>query len=657
MQKPRNLKTYCKYYPTVSFEIAGGIAMPMIEGNLLNKIHNALPDAQIARYQTITNNRKRILNVVILPAVAKRTKAEEGKIPSCQFDIFAFRIQVLENKVWLSCWFSTSNTDALYIYFHTDRLYDVWKQTNENLINISDDIINTRCTWLNYLRAADALACYLPIFQRFFEIDDTSSINYDDEPLKYIIAYNQDNFSFLSILKNELQEVIRSHDENTAIVSCPDSDYHSHAISKYPIVPDDYRGLCARIPMTAISTDEALSMIFLNMYLSFFADTDMESGTIHTGDSYSVFRAMLSYSRIPESELDVELISSLWKAIDDNSAVCTYETTRWESENHHSLFFRCSVNLSAHMRFATLAIGIIDNWRRLYFENEISRTNLDQLLAILSIPESSFSVGFIRTEVDYLDMPNHDVSTLLTGGMGRFIAALNYLLRAKIIEVNKVRPDYYRLADNVVTNLLRRSPLYIDIQAHITAVMRLYHHWCDSSSCSMINNIFLFTADNQKRYLNTWIEKAKSYFDLPTEKVGKELTEEINRLVRHTTYLTQSNIKDFIDSINNPDNARSKILSYSQKLLSMVPDASAMNIGSIARMKSDYYDLYMKLCSESDYQDAKNTYFSLDSDTFSSDILNKMFADGYDSLDQIPVDVIRETRMYLIEQITSNAGL
>lgn len=662
MNELRDVMTYSRYYPTVSFQIAGGISMPMIEGNVINRIHTLLPEAKITRYQSflpggsLKGRMSRVLNIVIVPSDSIRVKSDDDKFETCKYDIFAYRIQIIGEQVKLSCWFSSSNTDNLYIQFNADGLHDLWEDSCLMLTQTSEDNINFRCTWLNYLRAVDALACILPSFMQVFGLEDMPALSLSEEPLRRFFSEDTADSISVNALSSHLTSIVLTQCEPNSIASCPDASYHTQAVSKYPSVPDDYQGLNSRIPQTAISTDEALALMFTNMRMCFFGAMMLNADNIHYGDNYSSIRLLFPYSRIPESEIDVELIASLWKGIDDKSIICTYETTKWESENHHALFFRCSHHLTPHMRFAALALAIIDNWRTLFFETFISRTNLDQLLAILTLPESAFCDKTIRAEVVFMDMPNYDVTTLLSAGMGRFISALNFVLRTKIIEQSDDRGGFYQSADTPVTRLLRQTVTYKRIRYNIASVMKIYHNWSDYTSCPMINNIFLSDADRQQKYLHTWTEKAKAYFINQNEKLERELTDEIERIILHTTYLREQDIQDYLNLIESQSNNDRQIIRC-RKLLEMLPSQSHLDVNAIARRKSDYLDLYINLYRDDNFEDAKQIYDGLNRDPHHQDAIDILFSEEHTGNSQTGLFIKNEARKLIVEQITYSTGL
>lgn len=662
MNELRDIMTYSRYYPTVSFQIVGGISMPMIEGNIINRIHTLLPEAKITKYQSflpggaLKGRMSRLQNIIIVPSDSIRVKNEDDKFEICKYDILAYRIQIIGDRVKLSCWFSASNTDNLYIHFNTDGLYDLWENTCLKLVQTSEDNINFRCTWLNYLRAVDALACVLPTFMRVFGLEDMPTLSLSEEPLRRFFSEDTADSVSMNALSSHLISIVLTPCEHNSIASCPDASYHTQAVSKYPSVPDDYQGLNSRIPQTAISTDEALALMFTNMRMCFFGARMLSAENIHYGDNYSSIRLLFPYSRIPESEIDIELIASLWKGIDDKSIICAYETTKWESENHHTLFFRCSHRLTSHMRFAALTLAIIDNWRTLFFETSISRTNLDQLLAILTLPESAFCDKTIRAEVDYLDMPNYDVTTLLSAGMGRFISALNFVLRTKIIEQSEGRSGFLQSADTPVTRLLRQTASYKIIRYNIASVMKIYHNWSDSAYCPLINNIFLSDADRQQIYLHTWTKKAKAYFINQNEKLERELVDEIERIILHTTYLREQDIQDYLNLIELQNNNDRQVIRC-HKLLEMLPSQAHFDVNTIARRKSDYLDLYINLYRDDNYEDAKQIYDGLNRDLEHKDAIDILFSDEQTMNSQTGLFIKSEARKLIVEQITSSTGL
>lgn len=600
-----DIKTYSRYYPSLIFERKDGNSVSFDGLQIIESLKGAFPGVKTTFYRTygrLDENQEspqRIFNIIILPSNSQRQGIEGGIAKSANHDILAYRIQIANKYICLSCWQVSSHQERYAPNFHDDSIEQIWNDTKDKLVTVNEENRSIEYSWLDYLLALDALKGSFPKFNTILSLVDYNS-KIQMQPVELILDASYVNLDSKIALGNIIKSQIIDNENPYEIMPAADAAYQTQLLTRFPVSVSLYLQKNDQYLAYVNSMDEALAMHMANVHLGFRSLDEKSTSHSVSGDSFSSLYHTFMFSRIKNTDLEIELIASLWKSIDNESLRYTYEATEWEKNIHYSAFFRGGKKLQPILRFATLALVIHDTWIRKRLETSIADSDLDQLLALISVPESCLSImeGFVDTE--FIDFPYTDLFTVIGVGAGQYQSALGLLVRLKYFEStqNKIK-RYLKANENDYTRFLRGTVYYNNIQSIANPAVQIYiNHW-DSAYSSLINNVFVHVRDRKTAYLKSWLDKVRLYFASEAEEQALEYSKEITRIGLMTSYLTQNDLEVEKSKSTNED-----VVHLYDKLLNIPPTDQQLSIEMYTLMIAFYWLLYQNVFITHDNVDA-----------------------------------------------------
>lgn len=669
--KLQDIKTYSRYYPSLLFERLDGTNVPFLRLQLIDKLKASFPGAKITAYRTygkLTNKQdesKRILNIVIIPSEGQRQEIEGGRAKRADFDILAHRVQICSCYVRISCWQESSHTELFESSFHDNRIEEIWSDNKEHLIHLQDNYMPQSCIWFDYMRAVDAMTGAFPLFNETLGLispDHNYSASYFTKPLELIFGAGDANREKILNLELKLRSIIVENNISYTIAPVPEAGFHTQMLSRYPVSVADYLTRNDHYLSYVRTTDEAIALLVANVHFAFTGfEENRDIANTQYGESVSSLLHSLFFTHIDTDVVEVELIASLWESIDDNSLIYTYECTEWENVTYYSSFFRRGNRLHPVLRFITLALAIYDIWLRHRLEDGIPVEDMDQLLALLSIPESCLSILDGLVDCDFIDLPNAHIVTLVGGKSVRYTPAQNLLIRYGIFEESsKGVVKLYTAKESEIVWLLRNMPYYKTITEGVKRVFKLYNKTCWEAYNPLLNNVFVKARDHKIDYLKLWQERVRVYFAGEKNKeTSLTLTHYILRVSMMTTYIEKQQLEDLIAKNEDED-----INDLYVQLLTILPTESQLSCGLTVAIMAHYWLLYLNIFEDQDMHYADEVYHTLKSiyesvqnpsiDSFT--IVDNLLSDGI-LFSSPSKDRLTELREHIVEILTNHIKL